>query len=105
MSATQDAPAFAHAGGNVVADPVKVCTRGQTSHARVGVKRVADVEIGHQGQDFFFQRIGHAGMRINAAACGTHLALIKKCAQQNALGRAVQIGIGIDDLGVFAAQL
>ena len=44
-------------------------------------------------------------MRINAAACGTDLALIQKRTQQYALRCAVQIGIGLDDLGVFAAQL
>ena len=44
-------------------------------------------------------------MRINAAACGTDLALIQKRTQQYALRCAVQVGVGVNHLGVFAAQL
>ena len=44
-------------------------------------------------------------MRINAATCGTHLALIQKRTQQYALRCAVQVGVGVNHLGVFAAQL
>ena len=80
--------------------------RGRDDCADVGrlVERIADAQMAHAGAQFRVKRFGDAFRDEQARARAADLALVEPDGVDEALDRAVEIGIVEDDEGRFAAE-
>ncbi|MNY31716.1 hypothetical protein D3C86_1658900 [compost metagenome] len=77
---------------------------GDRTDLRRLFQRVADPHFFDQRHYFFGQLLFDAAMHHQAAATDAALAGVEANAEDNRIGRCIQISVGEDDLRIFAAQ-
>ena len=104
LAAADDAGAFLLADFDEVQDAVHLAGGDLRADLGVGIERVAEAQFAGARGQFLQEAIVNILVEQEARGGGTHFALVAEDAPERGAHGGVEIGVGEDDVGRFAAQ-